>query len=85
MKKIILAISVLSVLILSSCAQEGIKTEQTNNPNFYLTLLFEKDECKVYRFYDNGRYVYYTTCKGDVGYNTGGKTNQDIYNQTTNQ
>lgn len=61
MKKLILAL-----LILTSCQREGIKTEQTNNKEFDVTLLFEKDGCKVYRFYDGGYYRYFTTCKGSI-------------------
>ena len=64
MKKLILAL-----LILSGCVREGIRKEITNNAEFELTLLFEKDGCKVYRFYDGGYYRYFTNCKGSVQWN----------------
>lgn len=56
---------ILSVLIMTGCAREGIKTEQTNNERFQITLLFEHEGCKVYRFYDGGYYRYYTVCGND--------------------
>lgn len=36
-----------------------------NNKTYEVSYLFEHDGCKVYRFYDRGNYVYFTT-KGDV-------------------
>jgi hypothetical protein len=38
-----------------------MKSEQTENPNFKVDFLFEKDGCKVYRFLD-GNYHYFTNC-----------------------
>lgn len=37
-----------------------------NNETYNVEYLFEHDGCKVYRFSDNGNYVYFTNCKGDV-------------------
>lgn len=36
-----------------------------NNSTYEISYLFEHDGCKVYRFYDRGNYVYFTT-QGDV-------------------
>ena len=36
-----------------------------NNKTYEVSYLFEHDGCKVYRFYDMGNYVYFTT-NGDV-------------------
>lgn len=36
-----------------------------NNSTYTVSYLFEHDGCKVYRFYDRGNYVYFTT-RGDV-------------------
>lgn len=36
-----------------------------NNSTYTISYLFEQDGCKVYRFYDRGNYVYFTT-RGDV-------------------
>ena len=40
-------------------------TWQENNTTYTVSYLFEHDGCKVYRFYDMGHYVYFTT-RGDV-------------------
>jgi hypothetical protein len=37
-----------------------------NNASYKVEYLFEHDGCKVYRFMDNGHYVYFTNCRGDV-------------------
>ncbi len=36
-----------------------------NNKTYTISYLFEHDGCRVYRFYDCGNYVYFTT-RGDV-------------------
>lgn len=41
------------------------KKRSENNDTYTISYLFEHDGCKVYRFYDNGNYVYFTT-RGDV-------------------
>lgn len=61
MKKILLFIAVVS---LSSCMGDGIESTQTNNDEYKVTYLFEKDGIKVYRFYD-GDYHYFTS-KGET-------------------
>ncbi len=65
--KLFLLTSFLGV-ILSSCAiQQPIeKTKPENNRSYDVEYLFEHDGCKVYRFMDNGRYVYFTNCNGNV-------------------
>lgn len=47
-----------------SCKGESIQSE--NKGDFKLELLFEKDGCKVYRFYDGGRCVYWADCRGRI-------------------
>lgn len=39
----------------------------STNPEFQIELLFEKDGCKMYRFYD-GHYIYWSDCSGNVSY-----------------
>ena len=39
---------------------------KTSNTNFDVELLFVNDGVKVYRFYDAGRYRYYTDARGSV-------------------
>jgi len=62
MKKFII---ILSAVLVTSCKREGKTTEKTGN--FDLEYLFEKDGCKVYRFYD-GEYVYWANCAGKIEY-----------------
>lgn len=63
MKKILL-ITVL-VFTLSSCRKDGIESQSTNNDEFQVTYLFEKDGIKVYRFYDGLEHHYFTS-KGET-------------------
>jgi hypothetical protein len=51
-------------LALASCGQDPVSTQRTDNPNVPVGILFETDGCKVYRFVDAGRYVYFTNCAG---------------------
>ena len=38
------------------------------NPDYKVKYLFERDGCRVYRFYDRGEYVYFTNCTGEITY-----------------
>jgi len=48
--------------LIYGCASDGVKTVQTDNRDIHVTLLFEHDGCKVYRFTDAGSYIYYANC-----------------------
>lgn len=37
-----------------------------NNDTYKVHYLFEHEGCKVYRFRDNGNYVYFTNCSDNV-------------------
>jgi len=80
MKKVLIA----ATLFLIGCAGDPISTTKSNNSEYKIELLFEHDGCKVYRFYD-GRYVYWTDCKGKMEQSfsekTGGKTQHEVYIQ----
>ena len=56
------------LLLLAGCAiQEPLTREEANNNKTYnVEYLFEHEGCKVYRFYDRGRYVYFTNCRGEA-------------------
>ncbi|MDR3057009.1 MAG: DUF4884 domain-containing protein [Prevotella sp.] len=41
------------------------KVPSDNNTTYKVDYLFEHEGCKVYRFYDNGHYVYFTNCNGE--------------------
>ncbi len=57
MKEKLLLLAVIGLL--ASCRKDALNTTQTDNPNFQVEFLFEKDGIKVYRFYDGG--VHYFT------------------------
>lgn len=60
--------------VFTSCRNDAKETVQTGD--FKLEFLFEHEGCKVYRFKDGGRYIYWTTCPGRLQsdtYKSGGK------------
>lgn len=59
MKKVILILGI--VITLSSCMGDGIERTKTNNDEYQVTYLFEKDGIKVYRFSDGMESHYFTT------------------------
>lgn len=65
MKKNLLIVSLVS---LCSCTvqQPLVVADSDNNKTYAVAYLFEHDGCKVYRFYDQGRYVYFTNCNGEA-------------------
>lgn len=38
----------------------------TATTTYTVEYLFEHEDCKVYRFYDRGYYVYFTNCNGEA-------------------
>jgi hypothetical protein len=59
MKKII-GLLLISITLVS-CVGDGIEKSKTNNDDYEVTYLFEKDGVKVYRFYDGMHYHYFTS------------------------
>jgi len=55
-------------LLLAGCVtQHPISKEPAvNNHDYKVEYLFEHEGCKVYRFQDNGTYVYFTNCNGET-------------------
>ena len=49
-------------LSIFGCANDGVAVASTNNAEVPVTLLFEHDGCKAYRFHDVGEYRYYVRC-----------------------
>ena len=75
--------------VLAGCAKDPIKVMPTNNGQVQVSLLFEYDGCKVYRFSDGGHLVYYSDCSGKTEYKSdrydpATKTVQTDYIQTLN-
>lgn len=64
MKRFIL---VFLVLLFVSCSKEGTYVPSENaKDDFYIEYLFECDGVKMYRFYDGGRFRYFTTGNGKM-------------------
>lgn len=62
MNKLVFALS--AMFLFSGCVNEAKDTEQKEN--FKIEFLFEKNGCKMYRFKDGGRYIYWSDCQGKV-------------------
>ena len=63
MKKLL--IPIIAILALSSsCKKDPISIEHKGE--FKLEFLFESDGCKMYRFIDGGRYIYWSSCSGNT-------------------
>jgi hypothetical protein len=61
-KGILRAFFVGGILLLVGCLNEPESTESTGKDgNIKVEYLFEKDGIKIYRFYDNGLYHYFTS------------------------
>lgn len=56
----------IAALGLAGCGEERrpLQSVHSNNNDYHVALLFEVDSCKIYRFEDNGRSRYFTTCRG---------------------
>lgn len=68
-------IVVLILIVITSCAKES--KSSIKDGEFVIELLFEHDNCKVYRFKDGGRFIYWSNCSGNTRThytNTNGKT-----------
>lgn len=61
-KSLLLVSTLLAFVFLSSCVEEP--HSEVINGNFTVQFLFEQDGCKMYRFKDGGRYVYWSNCEG---------------------
>ncbi|PXV64084.1 uncharacterized protein DUF4884 [Dysgonomonas alginatilytica] len=80
MKTFIILLIGISLLSFSSCGSNEplVRTKAQNNATYEVDYLFEHDGCKVYRFLDNHKYVYFTNCTGDVTVSNNDSTNTQI-------
>ncbi len=64
---VVLLMAAASVLVFSCTVRRPVTSAiPENNDSYKVHYLFEHDGCKVYRFRDQGNYVYFTNCYGDV-------------------
>jgi len=79
-----LSILILLVALLTfSCV--GDAKESVQDGDFKIELLFEKDGCKMYRFSDGGRNIYWSNCSGKLNYDftqSNGKTTHQEHGET---
>lgn len=54
----------LMVVAFTACVEDGEQKQPTSNHSIPVTLLFEHDDCRVYRFLDGSHYHYYAVCRG---------------------
>ena len=73
----LLSVHLIILLGIIGCAKKGT-TQNVNDAlsNFDVTKLFKKDNCNVYRFYDAGRYHYFTDCTETIS------TQHHLYGKT---
>ena len=57
---ILRAIVSIIVFLVAACVQDPVSTSRTNNPNVDIDLMFMHNGCSMYRFPDDGHYVYWT-------------------------
>ena len=55
-------------LVFLGCEEQKPNPNVSRVNNIEVEFLFEKDGCRVYEFYRNGNYVYFTDCRGTIGY-----------------
>jgi hypothetical protein len=72
MKKTIIALAI--ALTVTSCVHEA-QSKSHEGIDFEVEFLFEKDGVKMYRFYDNGRFHYYTNKGETISTQDAGKNN----------
>jgi len=79
MKKII-GLLLISI-ILVSCYGNGIEKSKTNNDDYDVTYLFEKDDVKVYRFSDGLNYHYFTSRGETITTQTSGSGKNETHRE----
>jgi hypothetical protein len=70
-------------LSLTSCTGDAKTAVQDGD--FKIEFLFEKYGCKMYRFKDGGRYIYWSNCDGRTEYSyyrSTGKSGYTVYEQS---
>lgn len=54
----------LAAVLFTGCVKDA--KESVQNENFTVEFLFEQNGCKMYRFRDGSRYIYWSDCQGRV-------------------
>lgn len=56
----------IAVLVLAGCTADPVRSDRTNNADLDVSTLFDYDGCRMYRFEDGGRFIYFARCGSDV-------------------
>lgn len=59
-------LGLIAVALVAGCAKEPESVATVGAGGVQAETLFTHEGCRVYRFSDNGRYVYYTNCSGSA-------------------
>jgi len=63
-KKLLLVFAIMVAAV--ACYEDPVSTSISSNSNVAVSLLFEHDGCKVFRFRDGASSYYYTNCRGET-------------------
>jgi len=74
--KRVLTVLVLAILF-TSCKREALRNDKTNNKDFQVDFLFEHNGIKMYRFFDEGHYHYFTSKNETITSQTSGKSSYE--------
>jgi len=69
----------LVAVLFVGCVNDPKETKQ--NGNFEVEYLFEQNGCKMYRFKDGSRYVYWSDCQGKVSYDVTRNSGKSSYTE----
>ena len=58
---------VLFAVLAAGCLTDPVSNSSTSNSDVPVSLLFEHDGCRVYRFVDGGHALYYVRCANSAG------------------
>lgn len=66
-RQTLLTIGIIAVISYScNLGKPLVSQDAENNQTYKIDYLFEHDGCKVYRFRDNGEYIYFSNCTGNI-------------------
>lgn len=72
---VLLVIGLMAVIVYLTYKPALPAQEMKQSGNFQVEMLFEHDGCKMYRFEDAGKYIYYSKCSSE--------NNEDLSTQTS--
>lgn len=76
---ILVILLLIGLLIYATYKPASPAQEIKQSGSFQVEMLFENDGCKMYRFEDAGKYIYYSKCSNDFN---GNVSNQTSWNET---